>query len=254
MFHHICLTHESNDYFVTLTIIMSRANQARREAKRQVKSVVIIGAGGSGREVLEILKDRNKVSGAWDILGFIDEAPELKGKIINRYPVLGGLYWLEKQVKKPGCICSVNNCEARKKLVARMGKLGAEFVNVIHPAAHIGDSVILGSDIVIYAGSLLTANITIGDHVHINFSCGIGHDVVIGPYCTISGLVNINGNARLGEGVFIGSGATVIPDVSIGDWTTIGAGAVVVDDVPGGVTAVGVPARPIEKSLSLENG
>jgi sugar O-acyltransferase (sialic acid O-acetyltransferase NeuD family) len=212
-----------------------------------VKPIVIIGAGGSGREVLEILKDRNRVDGTWDIVGFIDEAPELKGQIINGYPVLGGLDWLEKQSDKPACICSVNSCDARKKLVEKMEKINAEFVNVIHPAAHIGDTVVLGRDIIVYAGSLLTANITVGDHVHINFSNGIGHDVVIGPYCTISGLVNVNGNVKLGEGVFIGSGATIVPDRSIGNWAKIGAGAVVIDDIPEGVTAVGVPARPIKK-------
>jgi sugar O-acyltransferase (sialic acid O-acetyltransferase NeuD family) len=212
-----------------------------------MKQIVIIGAGGSGREVLDILKDQNKVSVTWDIIGFIDESPDMQGKIINGYPVLGGLNWLENQKQQPGCICSVNSCDTRKNLVKRLEKIGAHFVNVIHPAAHIGDTVQMGNDIIVYAGCLLTSNITIGDHVHINFSSGIGHDVVIGPYCTVSGLVNINGYARLGEGVFVGSGATVIPNASVGNWTTIGAGAVVVKDIPAKVVAVGVPAKPIKE-------
>jgi len=210
------------------------------------KSVVLIGAGGSGREVLEILKDLNKKRKPWDILGFIDENEKLHGKTINGYPVLGGIDWLKIQNPRPSCICTINDCEPRKKVVQKLNRLGVEFVNAIHPSTYIGDSVHLGKDIIIYAGSLLTANIEVGDHVHINFSCGIGHDAVIGPYSTISGLVNINGNVRLGEGVFVGSGATVIPEMSIGNWAVIGAGAVVVRDIPGKVVAVGVPARPIK--------
>jgi sugar O-acyltransferase (sialic acid O-acetyltransferase NeuD family) len=210
-----------------------------------VKPIVLIGAGGSGREVLEILKDQNKVKETWDILGFIDDNRELEGKLINSYPVLGGLDWLKGRNPKPVCICTVNDCEARKEIVRRLGYIGVDFVNVIHPTACIGDSVNLGNDIIIYAGSLLTANIEIGDHVHINFGCGIGHDVVIGRYSTVSGLVNVNGYARLGEGVFLGSGAVVIPRVTVGDWSTIGAGAAVIDDIPERVVAVGVPARPV---------
>ena len=48
------------------------------------------------------------------------------------------------------------------------------------------------------------------------------------------------------SGVHIGTGASVVPGVTIGRRSIVGAGAVVVDDLPPGVTAVGVPARPIK--------
>lgn len=219
---------------------------AKSKTAERSTPVVLVGAGGSGREVLQILKDQNKIRKTWDILGFIDEDEELKGKIVNGYSVLGGLDWLKNRDPRPSCICTVNDCEARQKVVRRLDRIGVEFASAIHPSAFIGDSTHLGKDVIVYAGSLLTENIEIGDHVHINFSCGIGHDVVIGPYCTVSGLVNINGYARLGEGVFIGSGAVVIPRVTVGDWTVIGAGAVVIDNIPEKVVAVGVPARPVK--------
>ncbi|MDI7260830.1 MAG: hypothetical protein QME90_13020 [Thermodesulfobacteriota bacterium] len=90
-------------------------------------------------------------------------------------------------------------------------------------------------------------NSKIGDHVHINFYCAIGHDAIIGNYCTISPMVTINGFNRLDAGVYVGAGAAFIQEVSIGRWTTIGAGAAVIGDIPDNVVAVGVPAKVIKK-------
>jgi sugar O-acyltransferase (sialic acid O-acetyltransferase NeuD family) len=214
-----------------------------------MKPIVIVGAGGFGKIVLDILKDQNKIAATWDVLGFLDENRELEGKAINSYMVLGGLDWLEKnQNRNPNCVCAIGSPQTRKEVVQRLEKIGVNFVNVVHPITYISDSVILGRGVVVCAGTHLTPNTVIGDFVHVNVGCAIGHDVFVGPYCTISALVNINGYDRLDEGVFVGGGAVFIPKVSVGKWSTIGAGAVVIDDIPEGVTAVGVPARPIKKS------
>lgn len=212
-----------------------------------MKSVVIIGAGGFGREVLEIFKDQNAISQTWDILGFIDENDKLIGKIVNGYPVLGGLAWL-KDYNRPGmgCVCAVGNCETRRKVIEKLQEVGVNFYNAIHPSVIISEFVELGKDVIICAGSILTVNIRIGDHVHINLNCTVGHDAVIGDYCTINPLVAVSGSDRLGEGVYVGSGATLIQGISVGDWSVIGAGAVVIDDISSEVIAVGVPAKVIK--------
>jgi sugar O-acyltransferase (sialic acid O-acetyltransferase NeuD family) len=213
-----------------------------------MKSVVIVGAGGFGREVLEIFKDNNKESDIWDILGFIDDNRELEDKLINGYPVLGGLDWLKKHgVDGYGCVCAVGTSGMRKEVVQRLDKISVNYVNAIHPSVIMSDSVHLGHDVIICAGSILTVNIKIGDHVHINLNSTVGHDAVIEPFCTISPAVSINGHNRLGEGVFVGTGAVFNQEVSVGDWTTVGAGAVVVGDIPERVVAVGVPAKPVKK-------
>jgi sugar O-acyltransferase (sialic acid O-acetyltransferase NeuD family) len=212
-----------------------------------VKSVVIIGAGGFGREVLEIFKDQNKISKRWNILGFLDENKQLHGKTLNGYPVLGGLDWLrEHNNDNLGCVVAIGTCEIRKLVVKKLQKVGVNFYNAVHPSVIMSDSVEMGTDVIICAGSILTVNIKIGDHVHINLNCTIGHDAVIGSYCTINPIAAINGNNHLGEGVYVGSGATFIQAVSIGSWSTIGAGAVVTVDIPEKVTAVGVPAKVIK--------
>lgn len=212
-----------------------------------MNSVVVVGAGGFGREVLEIFKDRNRVSKIWNILGFIDENKDLHGKMVNGYPVLGGLDWLRRHNSNDlGCVCAIGACETRKRVVERLRQIGVNFYNAIHPSVIMSDFVELGQDVIICAGSILTVNIKIGDHVHININCTIGHDAIIGSYCTINPIAAINGNNHLGEGVYVGTGATFIQGVSVGSWSTIGAGAVVTVDIPEKVTAVGVPAKVIK--------
>lgn len=212
-----------------------------------MKSVVIVGAGGFGREVLEIFKDQNKISKTWDILGFIDENKELHGKIINNYPVLGGLDWLREYNNNLGCVVAIGTCETRKRVAEKLQDTGVTFYNAIHPSVIMSEFVEMGVGVIICAGSILTVNIKIGDHVHIDTNCSIAHDAVIGNYCRLNPGVKINGNNHLGEGVYVGTGATFIQEVSIGDWSMIGAGAVVSKDIPERVVAVGMPARVIKQ-------
>lgn len=211
------------------------------------KSIVIVGAGGFGREVMEIFKEQNRMSPTWDILGFIDEDEKLHGSVINGFPVLGGLDWFKQNNKKNlGCVCAIGSCEIRKKVVERLKTLGVKFYNAIHPSVIMSEFVELGEDVIICAGSILTVNIKIGDHVHINLNCTIGHDAIIENFCTINPLVIINGHDHLGEGVYIGTGASFIHEVSVGSWSTVGAGAVIIADLPANIVAVGVPAKVIK--------
>lgn len=227
------------------------SGMARGDAYKEIKSVVIVGAGGFGREVLQIFKDQNKVSRRWNILGFIDENQGLHGRVVNGYPVLGGCDWLEKHRNDNlGCVVAIGICETRRKVVEKLEKIGVHFYNAIHPSVIMWEPVELGYDVILQAGSLLSVNTKIGNHVQLNSNATIGHDAVVGDYCTIGPRVDINGNDRLSEGVYVGSGATFIQGISVGEWTTIGAGAVVVKDIPGKVVAVGVPAKVIKSKAS----
>jgi FlaA1/EpsC-like NDP-sugar epimerase len=54
-----------------------------------MKNLLIIGAGGFGREVLQYIFDINKIEKQFNILGFVDEDPELNGKEYRGIKVLG---------------------------------------------------------------------------------------------------------------------------------------------------------------------
>jgi acetyltransferase-like isoleucine patch superfamily enzyme len=75
---------------------------------------------------------------------------------------------------------------------------------------------------------------------------------VIGDHAHVAPGVHTGGEVRIGEGTLVGIGATVMPGCSVGSWSVIGAGAVVTADLPGSVTAVGVPARILRRLNSRE--
>ncbi|MBA7655672.1 putative acetyltransferase EpsM [subsurface metagenome] len=220
--------------------------------KDKIKSVVIVGAGGCGKVTLEVVKNQNRASPIWNIMGFIDDNEELHGKEINGYPVLGGLDWLRQYSNDNlGCVVAIDSCEIRKQVVARLHGISINFYNAIDPLAIIEDFVEIGNDVVIQSQATLRVNSRIGDHVHISTTALIGHEAIIGNYCTIAPRGDIDGKVRLDEGVYVGSHAVLLPGVSIGSWSTIGAGAVVTKDIPKNAVAVGMPAKVIKRKTPL---
>jgi len=202
---------------------------------------------------VEIFKAQNEIENRWEILGFLDDSQELRGKTINGFPILGGISWLSgRQDEGVKCVCAIGDTATRKKVVDKISKGGGQFCQAIHPTVITSETVELGEDVIICAGTILTVNISIDDHCIVNLNCTIGHDAVIEKFCTLNPTASINGHDHLEEGVYIGSGATLIEGVRVGKWTTIGAGAVVIDDIPTGVVAVGVPAKPIRNKTGEE--
>ncbi len=215
-----------------------------------MKRVTVVGAGGFGREVIEIFNDQNKINKQWEILGFVDDDEDKRGKIFNGHPVLGNLSWLVENRANIGCVCAIAEPLAKKKVVDYLENVGVEFHRAIHPSVIMSEHVDLGSDVIICAGSILTVNIKIGNHVIININSTIGHDTIIEDYCSLMPAVIINGNNHLYSGAYIGTGATFIHQISVGEWTTIGAGAVVVSDIESNAVATGAPAKVIKRKTN----
>ena len=221
--------------------------------------VVILGAGGMARELCWLFREANDEKRQWNVLGFVDDKPELEGAVICDLPVLGKMNWLERnQGKKLQLICSAGNPQARRILAERGTALGYQFCKAIHPSARMSKWVQLGEGTIITANCVLTTQIKLGAHSLVNLNTTIGHDAVIGAYCNINPGCRISGSVTFGDGVYFGTGAVIIQGKRVGDWTTIGAGAVVTSDIPPHVTAVGVPCRVIKQhqlaqSLSSRN-
>ncbi|HQD27419.1 MAG TPA: acetyltransferase [Methanoculleus thermophilus] len=219
-----------------------------------IKKVVVVGAGGFGREVIEIFKDLNSVSEEWDVLGFIDDTVSLWGKEINGKPVLGGLDWLIENREDVGCVVAIGDPQSKKIVTERLEQHDITYYNAIHPSVIKSEFVTFGKDVIICAGVILTVNISIGDHVCINLNSTVGHDAVIENHCSIMPNVTISGNDNIGKYSYIGTGATIIERINIGVNSTIGAGAVVVKDIPDNVVAVGIPAKIIKnKEIHYNN-
>ena len=210
-----------------------------------MKDLVIIGAGGFGREVAWLVEDINANDLQWNLIGYIDEDRSKHGIVLNGYPVIGTL---EKFSVKSElfAVCAVGNPEIKKVLVEKAITAGLRFANLIHPDVKMSKHVGMGFGNIICAGSIITVNIMIGNHVIINLDCTVGHDTIIKDYVTCAPSVNISGQVVIEEGCDIGTNVAIIQGKNIGKWSIIGAGAVVSRDIPSGCTAVGIPAKPVK--------
>lgn len=213
----------------------------------RLQKVVIIGTGGFGREVLDVIEAVNQVQPTYQMLGFITEPGyQQPGDRINEAPVLGYYDWLEANRHEVKAICGVGAPAVRRRLVRKAEAMGVAFFSLVHPRAVLTRWVILGSGSIITAGCILTNNIRIGNHVHLNLDCTVGHDAVLEDFVTVSPGVHISGNVTLERGCFIGTGASLIEGKTTGEWSVVGAGSVVVKDIPPNATAVGIPAKEVK--------
>lgn len=208
-----------------------------------MQPLVIIGAGGHGRETLDVVEAVNALEPSYDFLGFL--ADEADGELVGRRGarVLGPPGWLE--ANDAAFVIGIGSPAARQRLDEAARASGREAVVLVHPLASLGSDLRLSPGVILAAGARVTTNVTLGRHTHLNVNAVVSHDCVVGDYVTLSPGVLVNGNVRLGDGVFLGTGAIVLPGVQVGDGAVIGAGAVVTGDVGAGETVVGVPARPI---------
>lgn len=215
-----------------------------------MKDIVIIGAGGFGREVGWLIEDINNKNIEWNIVGFIDDNPNIQETEINGYRVIGDVEWLKKQ--ELYVVNAIGDPIIKKKVMDRIDGSKNKYPVLIHPSVICSNRVNFGEGSIICAGSIITVNIEIGKHVIVNLDCTIGHDAKIGDYSTVLPSVNISGFVKIEKCVSIGTGSAIIQGINIGNNTVIGAGSIVVKDLPPNCTAVGSPAKPIKfHKLSL---
>jgi sugar O-acyltransferase (sialic acid O-acetyltransferase NeuD family) len=214
------------------------------------KKIVIIGAGDFGREVaytIERINESLALGDKWDIYGFIDDDIEIQGKIIDDYPVIGTIDWLNQHKEKIYAVCSLGTGAIRKKVIDKIQNNNVKFATIIDPEAKIFKECDIGEGSIICANSILAINTKIGKHVVINLACTLGHDDIVEDYCVINPGCNISGKVRIGKSTDLGTGTKVIQGIKIGEHTTIGAGTVVIREVPDNVVAVGVPANIVRE-------
>lgn len=211
-----------------------------------MKDLIIIGAGGVGREASLIVEQLNYLNKTWNLIGFVDDDIERIGEVINGYSVIGGIDILKSYNDDCYVVIAIANYKVKKYIVNKLNNR-FPFATIIHPNVGIHGLMTVGEGSIIYEGTIITTNVKIGKHVIISPKCGIGHDSIIKDYASLLWNVNISGGDIIGEGVLIGSGATVIQNKTIGKGSIIGAGSVVISYIPNGSTVVGVPGKIIRE-------
>jgi sugar O-acyltransferase (sialic acid O-acetyltransferase NeuD family) len=195
----------------------------------------IIGAGGFGREVYWSLEPNERHT----VVFFVDDVycDNSDEKILPLSSFVSEDYEV---------IVAIADSKTRQNIVETLPK-DTKFFTHIHPSAQIhGDDVIIGEGSIICAGTIITTNVTIGKHAHLNLITTIGHDCVIGDYFTTAPGVQISGNLTIGDRVYFGTRACVKQKIKICDDVTVGMNAGVLKDIVESGVYVGTPAKRIK--------
>lgn len=202
---------------------------------------IIIGAGRQAAETFYLLED---IGLSKEVSAFAIDMPE-PGQLLIGKPVLSISELLKsytKAVGKPSILIGVGDTASNKRLAKLFSQAGFSFFNAIHKEVVQERQKYIGTGVIIATGSLLTCNISLGNHVIINIGCTISHDCVIGNHVNISPGSHLAGNVTVEDDVFIGTAATFIPKVTVGKGSIVAAGACVIKDVPPYSLVAGVPA------------
>ncbi|EPD36179.1 MULTISPECIES: acetyltransferase [Delftia] len=216
-----------------------------------IHKILIIGAGGWGREVLAQMQDDPANGKDWTIKGFLDSRPGLLGDTGCDTPILGNpLDYVP--APEDAFVCAIGAPAARHDYSQPLLTRGAEFIPLL-TGAFLNPRIRIGKGCILCSRVQISPDVWIGDFANIHTMTVVGHDAHIGDYAQIGAMVFIGGGTCIGARAVVNPHATILPGIQIGEGATVGAGAVVVKDVPAGSTVFGNPAKVIFHSILPEN-
>jgi len=143
-------------------------------------------------------------------------------------------------------VVAIGDPKDRSDMIQKLPK-NTKYFTYIHPTViTLGNDIEIGEGSIICAGCILTTNIKIGKHAHLNLQTTIGHDCRIGAHFTTAPGAKVSGNCKIGDMVYLGTNSSIKEKITVSKLTTIGSNATVVKDIQESGTYVGVPAKKIK--------
>ena len=214
--------------------------------------MIIIGAKGFAKEVLEVLHQNNQLE---NLVFYDDVSTDLPSKLYNKFEILRNLEQAKEYFKNTDATFTIGigNPVLRKKMFDKFSDIGGNFTSTISTFSNIGNyDINIENGCNILQGVLISNNVTIGIGCIIYYNTIITHDCEIGNFVEIAPSCNLLGACSIGDFAKIGSNVTVLPKIIIGKNVIIGAGSVVTKNVPDNCVVVGIPAKVIKEVTPLE--
>jgi len=208
--------------------------------------LVVIGAGGFGRETLDVIEAINGVHETYRVVGMVDDAPSpvfLERLTVRGYRHLGSIdEWLASGDGER-FVVGVGTPAVRAAMVARIGEHATAATALIHPTASIGSQFVAGEGTVVCAHATISTNVRLGAHVHVNPAAVIGHDSTCADYVSLNPGATVSGEVEIGFRALIGAKAVILQGLRVGPDATLAASACLTKNAPSAATLVGIPAR-----------
>ncbi|MBN1640935.1 MAG: transferase, partial [Anaerolineae bacterium] len=153
-----------------------------------MRDIVVMGAGGTAREVAALLRALNRRSPEWNVLGYVERDASRTGSLVADLPVLGSAQWLHERESETSVAFAIGTPAFIVRAHAEVADLPyLDYPNLIHPTVVMDEGRIrMGVGNVICAGNILTTDIAVGSFNYLNSASTFGHDMEIEDYCVVN--------------------------------------------------------------------
>ena len=212
-----------------------------------MQRILILGAGGHGQVVADILLRAREAGAAIAPIGYLDDNPACWGHTLLGIPILGAIDTLDR-IAHDALVIAIGDNLIRQQLFTRLQRQGCDFAVARHPAATLAPDVPIGKGSVICAGVVVNPGSVIGANVVLNTGSTIDHNNTLADHVHVAPGVHLGGNVQIDQGALLGIGSTVMPGRRIGAWSTVGACSLVYRDIPCCAVAFGIPASVVRST------
>jgi sugar O-acyltransferase (sialic acid O-acetyltransferase NeuD family) len=209
------------------------------------RRLLIVGAGGFGREVLQWARD-SWPDYASRIAGFLSDDPNRLDGFSTGLTILGPVASYEK-LSGDYLLLGMGVAYSRRMIAEILMARGAEFVTLVHPTAVVAESARMGRGSIICPGAIVSDSATLGECVLMNYHASLGHDASAGNFAVLSPYATLGGGATVGDDVFLGLHASVGPGRTVGARSKVSANSCVLSDTPSDSIIYGVPGRIVPR-------
>lgn len=210
-----------------------------------MKHLIILGAGGFGREIFYVAMESRGYGIDFDVKGFLDPDEHHLDGFVGYPPIIGVEDTYEIQ-NDDVFICAFGDVNLKEKCCKKIKNKGGHFISLIHKDSKISNNVSIGEGCIIMGGAGISCDITIGNFVTVQSDTLIGHDVEVSDYSYLGARSFIGGAAKIGYATTLHTNAIILPLVKVGNNCVVGAGAVVIKKVKDGDTVYGNPAKKLD--------